>query len=50
MDLNILAILSIAFSPIVGGLAVLVYIKNKQTKEISKKPKGTLQEIFGLES
>jgi len=47
-EMNLLAIWAIAFSPIMIGFAVLFYIKNKQSKNILKKSKGTFKEIFGL--
>ena len=48
MDVQIIAILLITFSPIITGIVAFIYLENKRSKKISKKPKGTLQEIFGL--
>jgi len=48
-DFNGLVVTLIGFSPLIVGLTVLFYIKNKQGKEKQTEPKKGLTAIFGLE-
>jgi hypothetical protein len=45
---TIIGVLVVAFSPIIVGLTTLIYIKNRQSKKITIKPRKTFEEIFGL--